>query len=188
MKLILLNCPNCSQALKPDNDDIVFACPNCQRPIQIGANGPEIISMRYAIPSSGNDDRAIWVPFWLFNGQVNIRKRETQGRGSSNKDSQKTWEVLHRFFVPAWDLSVHTAQNVGTKLTLRQPEMQIIGQPAEVQLVPAIVSAEDALMLLEFIVLAIEARRKDWLKNLIFDLDVGEPELMALPKATIDRI
>jgi len=187
MKLILLRCPNCSQALKPENDEIVLACPNCHLPVKISENGPEIISIRYAILASGKGDRSIWVPFWVFKGQVNIRSRQTQGRRSSGKDSQRTWEVLNRFYVPAWDLSVHTAQNVGTKLTLRTPEMRVIEQPAQVQLVPAIVSPDDALKLLEFIVLAIEARRKDWLKDLVFDLDVGKPELLALPKAAIEH-
>ena len=61
--------------------------------------------------------------------------------------------------------------------------MRFIERPAEAQLTPAAVSSEDALKLLEFIILAIEARRKDWLKELVFDLDIGEPELLALPRS-----
>jgi len=169
MKLILLDCPNCSHPLQPDNDDIVFACPNCHLAVHLGAEGPEITSIRYALRRADKGDKGVWAPFWVFDGKVKIRKRETQGRRSNTKDSLKTWEALRRFYVPAWDLNIHTAQDVGTK--------------AEVKLVPATVSPADALKLLEFIVLAIEARRKDWLKELVFDIDVGEPILIGLPQA-----
>jgi len=183
MKLILLDCPNCSHPLQPDNDDIVFACPNCHLAVHLGAEGPEITSIRYALRRADKGDKGVWAPFWVFDGKVKIRKRETQGRRSNTKDSLKTWEALRRFYVPAWDLNIHTAQDVGTKLTLQQPDLDYIEQPAEVKLVPATVSPADALKLLEFIVLAIEARRKDWLKELVFDIDVGEPILIGLPQA-----
>jgi hypothetical protein len=38
------------------------------------------------------------------------------------------------------------------------------------------------LRLLEFVVLAIEARRDDWLKALDFRIEAGEPQLWALPQ------
>ncbi|MFN2189678.1 MAG: hypothetical protein ACK2T3_13015 [Candidatus Promineifilaceae bacterium] len=183
MKLILLQCPNCSQALKPDNDDIVIACPNCHLAVHLGAAGLSITNIQYAVPTSRKGgDQSVWVPFWVFQGQIHIRKRDTQGRRSNTSDSFKTWEAVRRFFVPAWDVSVHTAQDLGTKLTLRQPDLQQISPPAPVNLIPVSVADEDALKMVEFIVLAIEARRKDWLKSLDFDVEVGEPVLFALPK------
>ena len=182
MKLVPLQCPNCSQALKPDNDDIIIACPNCHLPVHIGEQGLEISTIQYALPTSGKGgDQSVWAPFWVFQGQVNIRKRETQGRRSNTQDALKTWQVIRRLFVPAWDLNVHTAQDLGTKLTLRQPELEHIGQPSPLKLISVSVSHADALKMLEFIVLAIEARRKDWLKSLDFNIDVGEPDLFALP-------
>ncbi|MGB3716607.1 MAG: hypothetical protein WA996_19480 [Candidatus Promineifilaceae bacterium] len=185
MKLILLRCPNCSSALKPGIDDIIYACPNCSSAIHIEAEGPKIIGIQYAIPTKGKDGEEIWVPFWVFEGRVQIKKRETQGRQSNTKDSIALWGSPRRLYVPAWDLSIHTAQEVGSKLTQRQLTMRFVERPTEAQLTPATVSPADALNLLEFIVLAIEARRKDWLKELVFDLEVGEPELLALPRAAI---
>lgn len=186
MKLILLRCPNCSSALKPGIDDIVYACPNCSLPIHIEAEGPKIIGIQYAVPPKGKDSEKIWVPFWVFEGRVQIKQRETQGRRSSTKDSLELWGAPRRLYVPAWDLSIHTAQEVGSKITQSQPAMRFVERPAEAQLIRAIVSPDDALKLLEFIILAIEARRKDWLKELVFDLEVGEPALYALPKAAVN--
>ena len=85
-------------------------------------------------------------------------------------------------YVPAWELSLHTAQDIGSRLAQQQPEFRRIDRPAEAQLMSATVTPADALKLLEFVILAIEARRKDWLKDLAFDLDVGEPAMWALPQ------
>ena len=43
----------------------------------------------------------------------------------------------------------------------------------------------DAKKMLEFIVLAIEARRQDWLRELTFHLEVGQPDLWALPQSVV---
>jgi hypothetical protein len=77
---------------------------------------------------------------------------------------------------------MHTAQKVGSYLIQQQPELQEVERPSEVQFTSATVTPGDARKLLEFIVLAIEARRKDMLKNLVFDLEIGEPQMMALPQ------
>jgi hypothetical protein len=185
MKLILLRCPNCQHALKPDNDEIVFTCPNCHRPIMLDEEGPHLAAVRFAIPENYQGSPTEWAPFWVFDGRVNILRRETQGGRSSDKDAQKTWEAIQRFFVPSWDGSVHIAQEIGTKITLRQPRLTTLEQPGEVILTPATVSAEDSLKLLEFVVLAVEARRKDWLKELQFDIEVGEPQMFALPESSL---
>jgi hypothetical protein len=185
MKLILLRCPNCSTSLKPDLDDIVYPCPNCHLPVHISPDGPKLIDIQYVIPVAGKEYENSWVPFWVFEGSVLIKQRETQGRRSDTDDARRLWDSPRLLYVPAWDLSIHIAQEVGSKLTQRQLTMHVIERPPEAQLLPAAVSQADALNILEFIVLAIEARRKDWLKELVFDLEVGEPKLQALSRSAI---
>lgn len=95
------------------------------------------------------------------------------------------WQELQRFYVPAWELSVHQVQDIGSRLVQRQPEMRFVEQPAGLNLIPATVNPADAHRLLEFIVLAIEAGRRDWLKEIDFELEVGDPELYVLPKSAV---
>jgi hypothetical protein len=78
---------------------------------------------------------------------------------------------------------MHTAQNVGSRLIEQQPQLQPVERPEGAHFISATVTPGDARKLLEFIVLAIEARRKDWLKSLEFGLEVGEPQMMALPQS-----
>lgn len=79
---------------------------------------------------------------------------------------------------------MEVAQDVGTRLIQRQPAIELIERPGTAYLAAAVVSPDDALSLLEFIILAIEARRRDWLKALDFRIDAGEPELWSLPKGS----
>ena len=128
-------------------------------------------------------DDQLWVPFWVFQGLVKIRRRETQGRSRKDKKrSEALWGVQRQLYVPAWDLDMTVSQDIGSKMIQDQPELTFINQPQDARFIPAIVKPNDAKKLLEFIVLAIEARRRDWLKNLEFSLDVGEPEMWALPE------
>ena len=186
MKLILLRCPVCSVPLTPENDDVVVACTNCHNPIAIAVDGPVKMNVRFALPAGFREDVDRWVPFWVYEGLVKIQKRDTQGGSrSAKKDAEALWGGPRRLYVPAWDLSIETAQRVGSRLIQQQPQYQIITKPEEVQLVPAVVTPSDARKVLDFIIVAIEARRKDWLKDLAFELDVGQPEMWALPQAIL---
>jgi hypothetical protein len=66
-------------------------------------------------------------------------------------------------------------------MILHQPGYQTVAQPADARLTPVTLTTEDALKMLEFIILAIEARRADWLESFDFHLEVGEAALWVLP-------
>lgn len=183
MKLIALRCPTCATPLSVENDDVVVACTNCSTIVAISQNGPAKMPVRFAVFGDKQAPDNRWAPFWVFNGRVNILRRDTQGGGgSSEKDSRQMWQSPRALYVPAWELSMQTAQNVGSRLIQQQPQLQQIEPPEDAVLTSATVTPGDARKLLEFIILAIEARRKDWLRNLEFKLEVGEPQMMALPQ------
>jgi len=156
MKLILLRCPTCTQPLTPENDDVVIQCSHCQTPAAIGVNGPAKIATRFAVPERVKPKTNIWVPFWVFDGRVHIKKRETQGgRRADRRDSEALWAEPRRLFAPAWEVNMPTVKEV---------------------------TPGDALKLLEFIIMAIEAQRKDWLRDLLFEIEAGKPEFWAMPQ------
>lgn len=181
MKLLLLRCPNCARPLAPDNDDIVYMCTNCYTPVSLTEGSLNVAQVRFALPAEGDIRAQQWLPFWVFEGQVHILNRETQGR-SEDKASVVQWAKPLRMFVPAWEISMQVAQDVGTRLIQRQPAIRFIERPEAGYMIAAVVSPDDALSLLEFVILAIEARRRDWLKALDFRIDAGEPDLWAMPR------
>lgn len=183
MKLLLLNCPVCSRPLAPGDDDVVVGCGNCRSPIALHDDRLALASLAYARPGPNQrPDR--WLPFWLFQGQVSLRKRETQGGGSRiGRTAAEFWSKPRYFYVPAWEISMVTVREIGAELIRHQPRYTNLPENPypDLPFVSASVTVEDAKKLLEFIVLDIEVGRDDWLKKLDFSLALSEPSFWALP-------
>ena len=187
MKLLLLRCPQCQSPLQPEQADVVVGCPHCFSAVAIDEGGLQLVEARYA--ASQFDDqydadgaKARWVPFWVFNGRVHISQRDAQGgSGAAQRDAEKFWDASRHLYVPAWELDMPAAREIGQKFTEDQTYLRAVPQPTGAHLISAIVTPDDALKLMEFIVLSIEAQRKDWLKNLKFHISANVPELWVLP-------
>ena len=184
MKLLALRCPTCAQALAPQNPEVVvLRCMNCETAVSIADTGLNTISLQFAAPAMKPEQIDAWVPLWVFNGRVNIQSRQTQGRNSqAQQDSQQLWGYPRRLYVPAWELPTEEACQIGGDLVQRQPAFQSTEPPpARAALIEAVITAEDALKLLEFVVFNVEAARKDWLKELRFTIEATESQLWAIP-------
>lgn len=111
-----------------------------------------------------------------------MQSRQTQGGKRRDAEAaQQFWQESRRLYVPAWDLSVRDARELGAQLVHEQPRYQVGETPDNFAMHPATADIDDARKLLEFIVLTIEAQRSDWLRDLQFEVQVGEPQLWALP-------
>ena len=181
MKLLALRCPTCAQNLTPQSSDVVvLRCLNCDTAVTINDTGLDTISIQFATPAVEKFDA--WVPLWLFNGRVNIQSRQTQGSNKQAKqDAEQLWGYPRRLYVPAWELPTEAACQIGGELVQRQPAFQHATPPAQITLVEAVITPEDALKLLEFVVFNVEAARKDWLKDLKFTIEATAPQLWAIP-------
>ncbi|WP_420640945.1 hypothetical protein [Candidatus Leptofilum sp.] len=181
MKLLALRCPSCAQALKPQNPEVVvLGCGNCSTAVSLSDTGLDTIALQFAAPAVETFDA--WLPLWVFNGRVNITNRQTQGRNKeAQQHSEQLWGYPRRLYVPAWELPTETASQLGGDLVQHQPTFQRTSQPDTFSLVEAVITPDDALKLLEFVVLNVEAARKDWLKELQFSIEAAKPQLWAIP-------
>lgn len=184
MKLLLLRCPNCQDPLHPQDDDVVLPCTNCHMPILLNETGIHIAAVNYAsIQSNASPDQLAWRPYWVTYGNVNITSRQTQGTNrQALQDSQDLWNPPRNFYIPAWEMPIAQVRQIGSQLIHQQPQLTAGDRPNGVQFPAANITAADALQLLEMIVLHIEAKRKDWLKDLKFTIEAPEPELWVIPK------
>lgn len=193
MKLIALRCLNCTQPLPAENEDVVVVCGHCGTAVVIDDRGLSRIEVCFAMPTAATatavPEETGWLPFWVFDGRVHIQKRETQGGNrTSQGEAEQLWGTSRRLYVPAWNLPLQQAQAIGSTLVQAQPDYHLIDKPATVSMTAAIIAEEDALKLLEFIILAIEARRPDYLKDLVFKLEMGPGQLWALPANAIRAV
>lgn len=183
MKLLALRCPTCAQPLKPQNPEVVvLRCGNCETAVSINDSGLDTVALQFAAPAVEPETIDAWLPLWVFNGRVNITRRQTQGSNKqAQQDSEQLWGYPRRLYVPAWDLPTEAACQLGGDMVQRQPQFQRTTQPHNFLFIEAATTQEDALKLLEFVVFNVEAARKDWLKNLQFTIEVTTPQLWAIP-------
>ena len=95
--------------------------------------------------------------------------------------AKKFWAKPRRLFVPAWKVSLNVAKQISTQLILSQPNFQLTQSLTDKTLASASLNKEDALKLLELILITIEAKRRDKLQSIQLDINIGEPELWAIP-------
>jgi len=120
------------------------------------------------------------LPYWVTDGQVALNRQTYGSSGKHGKAGQEFWRQPHRFFVPAFSASLEHLLTHAKNLLLRPPALQ---PGAAAPFEPVIRSIRDVRPAAEFIVMAIEADRKDKLNNIDFKLELSQPVLWILPKA-----
>jgi hypothetical protein len=128
--------------------------------------------------SAGIAPHASGKPFWVAEGLVTLQRESFGSSGKQAAEAQKFWSKTHCFFIPAFHCSLETLLSLGSSLILNPPDLQP-GPPAQFE--PATLYAEDVKAAAEFIIMAIEAGRKDKIKEIKFSLELSAPVLWILP-------
>jgi hypothetical protein len=171
VELIPLQCVRCQNSLAAQPDEVFWVCPTCgQAQILSDERGllPETIHYAGGIPPKGTGK-----PVWVVTGTATL-SRQTY-RGDESRDMQQFWAQPRRFFIPAYTLPLDQLVNACVSM-LRQPPT-LTEAPSPAAFYPVTVQAEDLQALVEYTVLALEADRKDMLKELVFQVQLGAPEM-----------
>ncbi len=177
MTLVVVRCPACGTPLTPSDDDLVIACAQCGAGLHLPDEGLQPIEIQYA--RTNRPIVTTWRPWWIFKGSVNLIRRETQG-GNRSEEARNFWAQPRVMCVPAWELSITAVKQAGIQMLQQPPVLTATPRPSGAKLTPAVISAEDARKMLEFLIFSLEASRDDWLKTLDFQIEAGLPELWAI--------
>jgi len=174
IRLVPLTCVRCQSPLAAMPDEIAWVCSTCQQAqILTGPAGLQALDLHYsaAVPAG-----AAGKPFWVADSQLSL-ERQTYS-GNESRAMQAFWEAPRRFYIPAYTLSLMELVETGAHYLQQQPVLQD-GSPCG--FVPVTLYPEDVQPMAEFILLGIEASRKDALQALHFNLQLSEPQLWILP-------
>jgi hypothetical protein len=125
---------------------------------------------------TGIASNQIGMPFWVADGQVQLT-RQTY-RGDQDRAAEAFWSQPRRFFIPAYVLPLENLLDIGSKMLLQPPTLQS-GPPSAFTNIT--LPVEDVRALAEFIVMAVEANRKDKLKEVLLQVTLSDPDLWILP-------
>ncbi len=174
VELIPLVCIKCQAPIQANGDEVVWQCTQCGQGMRLDEQKGLVELPIYF--TAGVQPGKRGRPFWVADGQVRLQ-RETYA-GNENTAAQKFWSQAHRFFIPAFACDLNTLVDIGTRLLLQPPALQ--NGPA-VAFEPVTLPLEDSSSVAEFIVVGIEAARRDKLKSINIGLSLSAPALWVLP-------
>jgi len=173
-RLIPFLCVGCSQPILAQPGEVAWVCSMCGKGTQLVQSNIKPLDVFFSpkVPVG-----KVGRPFWVTQGQVKLQKRITY-RGNDEQESIRFWSEPRTFYIPAYEEPLETSVATGLAL-LRQPEiLSATGNP--VPFLPIVTPPEDVRPMAEFMVLALEADRRDALKTLNFDLTFLPPQLWIL--------
>jgi hypothetical protein len=174
VELIQLVCIRCKSPLPAGPDETAWVCAQCGQGMRLDEDrGLVELAVNFA---SGIPNGARGKPFWVADGSVALQ-RETFS-GNQSREADQFWSQPRRFYVPAYALPLEDLLAAGTALLLRPPTVQP-GTAASFE--PVVLPVEDVHATVEFIIMAVEAGRKDMLKNTQLSLTLSDPVLWVLP-------
>lgn len=174
VELVPLQCVRCSTPVRAAPDEVAWVCANCSQGLLLdGESGLRALQVKYA--AAAQQAGLIWRPFWVTEGRVTFQARQTYGH---DRGPDEAWSAPQTFILPAFECSFEEAGAWGMGF-LRQPPRLVEG-PAGV-LEGVTVDPQAARALAEFVVLTVEAERRDQLRSVAFGLDLEPPVLWAMP-------
>jgi hypothetical protein len=117
-------------------------------------------------------------PYWVVDGKVSLQRETYRSNSGSTRDAEQFWSAPRRFFVPAYAADTETLLHTAVSLLTDPPALQS-GPAAPFERVTLYL--EDVKPVAEFIVMAVEAARKDALKRASFSIQLSQPALWILP-------
>ena len=176
VELIALNCIRCGFSIPAATDEAAWVCRNCGQAQRLHpAEGLLSLDIHYADgiipPKKGR-------PFWVCEGQVALDRKTYSSIKKRTGQAEAFWSQPKRFYIPAFTFALEEFTRLGLQWLSSQPELKP-GQAADFE--PVTIMAEDTRAWAEFLVVALEAERKDKVKELGFDLKLAEPQLWVLP-------
>lgn len=174
VRLIPLQCPRCQTPVPAQVDEVAWVCEQCRQGILLSdEQGVKPIDVFF---SAAVAQGAVGKPFWVTRGSVTPVSRESY-QGNRTEEMRQFWSVARLFFIPAYRLGVEDQVALGVRM-LNQPAQMQVGGP--VGFLPVVVPPQDVQAISEYIVMSVEAGRKDALRELKFNIQLDPPQLWVL--------
>lgn len=172
--LVPLVCPQCATPIPAEPDEVAWVCSQCGKGLALDeSQGLQPLQVHFA---AGLPADAPGKPYWVVEGQVSLQ-RETY-HGASSREAQEFWSQPRRFFIPAFTCSLEELLAQSIRWLAQPPKLE--EGPAG-SFAPATLASEDVRPLAEFVVMAVEAGRRDKLKSAQISLQLSTPELWVFP-------
>lgn len=176
IELVPLRCPKCQHHIPAEPDEIAWVCPNCQTSSTLDENiGLRPFEIKFA---QGIDSGKIGRPFWVSTAHIDISRSTFSSAWGAKQEAEEFWGQPRTFYVPAYTCPIDEVIDVSAYL-LSNPFP--LNPGPNVPFRPVTLDKQDVQAYAEFVVLAIEAHRKDKVSKVHFNLQLQDLDLWILP-------
>lgn len=176
INLIPLVCIQCGTQIPADPEETAWVCGQCGQGMLLDdEKGLTPLEIHYA---AGIPAQAKGRPYWVAQGQVALQRESYSGGSKEASQAQQFWSQPHTFFIPAFTCTLEDLLAQSARLLLQPPALQA---GASTAFEPVTTSPDEIQPIAEFIVMAIEADRRDQVKHVEFTLQLSTPVLWVLP-------
>ncbi len=182
IRLVPLTCCKCHAPVPAQPDEIAWVCEQCGQGLLLDAVpapgpaecGTQPLQMFFskALPQGQPGH-----PFWVARAQVSITRRDTYS-GNESRAANEFWGQPRLFYIPAWEATLDDTLRLGVSL-LKNPQRMEPGSPGP--FLPVVTPPGDVRALAEFLLVSIEADRRDALKTIDFTMQLETPQLWVMP-------
>ena len=176
VELFPLCCIRCDTPVLAEPDEVAWTCAQCGQGLLLYKNQDLVpINIHYspAIPANGKGR-----PFWVTIGRVTLSRQVYGGGAGKMPEAEQFWGAGRQFVIPAFTCPLDTLLSLATQFLNQSPALQ---EGPAARYAPVILSPDDAPALAEYIVMAVEASRKDNLKAAEISVYLEPPDLWVLP-------
>ena len=176
VELIPMLCVHCQNPLLAQPGEVFWVCSSCGHgQVLHDELGLQAQSVRYA---AGVPQNTPGKPVWVVTGQA-VLGRSSYDAFDKRGEMEQFWAQPRTFYIPAYDLPLDQLTDSALGALRQPPRLQEAASPSK--FLPVTIHPEDIQPLAEYVLLALEADRKDNLKQLEINLKLGPPELWVLP-------
>jgi len=174
VELVPLRCLRCETPVPAEPEEVAWRCSQCGQGLLLDESKglvPLEIHCAVGIPPNG-----VGKPFWVAEGQVTVMRDTYSGDKSS--DAHHFWGDGRRFILPAFAGTLENPLAYSLQYLQQPPALQP-GPAARFE--PVTLSPADLTATAEYLVMTIEAGRKDNIKVLSVGVSLSVPALWVLP-------
>lgn len=177
VELVPLRCLRCSTLVPAAPEEVAWVCAQCGQGLLLEIDrGLVYLPVHYSAHIKPGQTGQ---PYWVCTGHVFVEREPY--RGSSEKiarESKETWDQGRQFYLPAY------AERLDELLARAQKFFQtppLLEEGPAVPFAPVVLSPQDLPAAAEFLVLSVEAARKDKLRQVEVKVVLEAPTLWILP-------
>ncbi|UCC74055.1 MAG: hypothetical protein JSV86_05710 [Gemmatimonadota bacterium] len=177
-RVIVLRCRACRAELPAAPNDVAFRCPQCGRGWEIEAGGFIERPSHWVASPAGGSQPFLYLPYWSFSVSAAVnpgRMAEADELGARDKAArfERAWIAAYSIYRPTY------VGEWGLAYTRINPKWEVRSGHGP-QAPGATISGVDAQNIAGHYILG-EIDRKADIGSLDLDLEVGDPELWAIP-------